>query len=242
MDKSVRRIRMEIKGSELLINGYKVTEMPSGKLPETWSCPEDLGAMQRQKLYIVERFLPKSCFPTSVTAEELNSNYSREEDLWGTGMIPLKEGECCWTCRIFDAWGLKLLAEGALNELKNTLEKLKTGLTTQNPELANKPFDFAIDGNSRVKVLDIGNRLSNMEIDYITRLVNESSLMRELLATYTSTLAELTKLYAKTKSEPFAENVPLLSPNPSQLTAKGSVRARFSNSDGRTLSAISIRA
>jgi hypothetical protein len=137
---------------------------------------------------------------------------------------------------------LELLAEGALNELKNALEKLKTSLTKKNPELANKPFDFAIDGNSRVKVLDTGNRLSNMEIDYITRLVNESSLIKELLATYTSTLAELTKLYEKKESEPFAENVPLLSPNPSQLTAKGSVRARLSNSNGRKLSAICIQA
>lgn len=233
---------MEIKGSELLINGYRVTEMPSGKLPESWSCPEDLTAMQRQELYVVERFLPKSCFPTSVTAEELNNNYSREEDLWGTGMIALKEGECCWTCRLFDAWGLELLAEGALNELKNALEQFKSSLTQQNPKLVDKSFDFAIDGNSRVKVLNTGGSLSSMDIEHITRLINESSFMKERVATYTSTLAKLTQLYEKSEVELSADSVPILNRNPSQLTAHERIRARFSNNGGHTLPAIRIRA
>lgn len=233
---------MEIKRSELLINEYRVTEMPSGELPETWSCPEDLGAMQRQTLYVVDRFLPKSCFPTSVTAEDLNRNYSRDEDLWGTGMIPLKEGECCWTCRLFDVWGKELLAEGALNELKNALETFKFSLTTQNPELANKSFDFAIEGNSRVKVLNIGNSLSSIEINYITQLINESSLMQEQVATYTAALGELMKLFEKTDTDLSGENVPIPNRSPSQLMAHERIRAQPSNNEGRTQSAICIRA
>jgi hypothetical protein len=85
---------MEIKGTGVWVGGYQAVEEPLQPLPENWSCPEDLAAMKRPKMYSLEALWPKSCFPVTVSEDQLSEVYTRGTDPWGTHMVPLTEKEC----------------------------------------------------------------------------------------------------------------------------------------------------
>ncbi|MEE3504920.1 hypothetical protein QN399_01340 [Pseudomonas sp. 10C3] len=127
---------MEIKGTAVWVGGYQAIEEPLLPLPENWNCPEDLAAMTRPKMYTLEKLLPKSCFPVTLSEDQLSEINTREVDPWGTDMIPLTEKECCWTCRMFQTWALRWDAEIELEHIKSELILFKADLGLSNAELS----------------------------------------------------------------------------------------------------------
>jgi len=186
---------MEIKGTGVWVGGYQAVEEPLQPLPENWSCPEDLAAMKRPRMYSLEALWPKSCFPVTVSEDQLSEVYTRGTDPWGTHMVPLAEKECCWTCRAFDTWNVRWNAELELESVRSELLAFRKTLSLSNPELSKKEFSFTLDKETRLQIIDFKETLTSQEKPQLLEAINLFKPLVSAINRHANSLVMLASYY-----------------------------------------------
>ncbi|HEX8594006.1 MAG TPA: hypothetical protein VF682_12130 [Pseudomonas sp.] len=134
--------------------------------------------------------------PTSATKPGkcivgLNNMYKTEEENFSRegryGMVPLREGECCWTCRHWQMYDLYLTAEELLENVKDELTAFKEFLARENPELAIKPFNFTLDLNAELTIVD-SDDISPHEKIMLTQAIRDYKSLSDAIQSHAKTL------------------------------------------------------
>jgi hypothetical protein len=182
---------MEIKGFNHWMPDYEVQENSSSAKTKTQELPEYLASMESMKMHSLDSFLPRSCFPVSLTEDQLAETYSRTEDPWGTEMVALSEEECCWTCRAIDVWTLESVANALLSHMKTEFDNFKKDLASSNPALASTSFSFTINENNSIAIIDKSGTLSNRERSTLNEMINNRTVLKSLVMRQSGIMIQL---------------------------------------------------
>lgn len=229
---------MEISENDVRLMAYGAKKAPTTLLREDWTTSEGQSLVTPITMYSVQQLMPRTCHPETVSEEELLAVYSREEDPWGTDMVPLSADECCWTCRFFKTLHLKLEAKNALEPMETAAVDFMANLRASDPDLSQKEFALALNDKNEIKVIDKNATLTAQEISLITQsaghfMTNFSAaknvyenVLRQLESYYRSP-KRVTTTFFETKKETSREPASL-----NQYSAKPSV---YENRPGNSL-------
>jgi hypothetical protein len=186
---------MEIKGAEQWLHGYQVKENVGIPLPGTADCPEGVLEMRREKTYTVDSFPPRSCFPVSLTEEQLQESHTRESDPWGSDMTALQPDECCWTCRMFDVWSLASFADIALTNMSAELATIKAKLQREDPEAAELEVSLLLNQKGKIEITGARTGILDAAVIKLSKLSEQSFIFQENLNQHTKAMSRLLDIF-----------------------------------------------
>ncbi|MEQ7922039.1 hypothetical protein ABQX22_22785 [Xanthomonas sp. WHRI 1810A] len=189
---------MEISENDVRLMAYGAKKQPAGSR-EDWVSSEGQTVVKPVTMYSVQRLMPRTCNPETISEEQMLAVYSREEDPWGTDMVPLSDAECCWTCRSLTTWHLSLEARNALEPMETAAVEFLANLRASDPDLSQKEFALALNDKNEINVIDKHGTLTAHEIYQITQSAGQfMSNFGAARNRYKNTLLQLENYYKNT--------------------------------------------
>jgi hypothetical protein len=123
-----------------------------------------------------------NCSPNTSDRFNMNKEYNRQDDPFGNG-APLKKNECCWSCRSYDMAYMSYEAKRLVKRIDSELQNFRQILAKEFPELSGTPFEFTIDENGRIRILE-SDLLSRREIALLTESIQEYEPLKNVITAH----------------------------------------------------------
>lgn len=130
--------------------------------------------------------------------------FTRETNPFNETLPPLKKDECCWECREFQMSTLASNASMLIEKISDKLQNFRQSIAKDFPALSSTPFDFTVDANGKIKVLN-SDLLSDLETAFLTEAMQDYEPLRELIMAHAETIISYVSFLKRPEEEePFS--------------------------------------
>ncbi|MBC3949973.1 hypothetical protein [Pseudomonas folii] len=144
------------------------------------------------------------CWPIMRDPRYEDIEFTRETYPYNSEWIPLKKDECCWGCREREMATLASNASMLIEKISDKLQDFRQTIAKDFPALSTTPFDFTVDANGKVKVLN-SELLSDLETAFLTEAMQDYEPLRELIMAHAETIISYVSFLKRPEEEePFS--------------------------------------
>ncbi|MCD5976961.1 hypothetical protein [Pseudomonas quasicaspiana] len=144
------------------------------------------------------------CWPIMRDPRYEDIEFTRETYPYNSEWIPLKKDECCWGCREREMDRLGSNASMLIEKISDKLQNFRQTIAKDFPALSSTPFDFTVDANGKVKVLN-SELLSDLETAFLTEAMQDYEPLRELIMAHAETIISYVSFLKRPEEEdPFS--------------------------------------
>ncbi|PHN32628.1 hypothetical protein [Pseudomonas sp. ICMP 561] len=130
--------------------------------------------------------------------------FTRETNPFNERLTALRKDECCWGCRHRDMDNLAWVANDLVEKISVELQNFRQTIAKDFPALSSTPFDFTVDANGKVKVLN-SELLSDLETAFLTEAMQDYEPLRELIMAHAETIISYVSFLKRPEEEePFS--------------------------------------